>query len=120
MSSRIPDAGGDDPVLVLRMGISLEAREEASAHPDRVGAERQRSRDGPTIGNAPGCDDRHGRECIDDGREQRECCRGGAVVAASLATLHDERLGPASESGSRFVHAADLKPDVTAGRPQAR
>ena len=120
MSSRIPDAGGDDPFLVLRMGIGLEAREEASPHPDRVGAERQRSRDRPTIGNAPGSDDGHRRDGIDDGREQRECRCGGAVVAAGLATLHDEPFRPASESGFRFVHAADLKPDVTAGRSEAR
>ena len=70
MASSIPDASSDDAVLVLRMGIGLEAREEASPHPDRVGAERQRSRDGPAIGNAPGGDDRHGRDCIDDCREQ--------------------------------------------------
>src|SRR5580692_11733379 len=45
---------------------------------------------------------------------------GGAVVAASLAALHDKPFGPALESGFRFVHAADLKPDVTAGRSQTR
>src|SRR5271168_1577607 len=78
MASRISDAGGDDSVLVLWMGIGLEAREEASPHPDRVGAERQRSSNGPAIGNATGSDDRHGREGIDDCREQRECRRGGA------------------------------------------
>src|SRR5271163_4808207 len=120
MASRITDAGSDDAVLVLRMGIGLEAREEASPDPDRVGAERQRSSNGPAIGNATGSDDRHGRDCIDDCREQRECRRGGAVVAASLAALHDKPFGPALESGFRFVHAADLKPDVTAGRSQTR
>ena len=52
MASRIPDASSDDPVLALWMGIGLEAREEPSPHPDRVGAERQRSSNGPAIGNA--------------------------------------------------------------------
>jgi hypothetical protein len=70
--------------------------------------------------NAAGSDGGHGRDCIDDSGEQRECSRFGAVVAASLATLHDEPLGPASESGFRFVHAANLKPDVAAGRSQTR
>ena len=54
MARRIPDAGRDDPVLILWMGIDLEARKEASPHPDRVGAERQRSGNGPAIGNAAG------------------------------------------------------------------
>jgi hypothetical protein len=40
------------------MGIGLEAREEASPHPDRVGAERHRSGNGPAVGNATGSDDR--------------------------------------------------------------
>jgi len=57
MASSIPDARSDAPVVVLRMGIGLEAREEASPHPDRVGAECQRSSKGPTIGNATGSDD---------------------------------------------------------------
>ena len=120
MASSILDAGSDDPVLVLWMGMGFEACEEASPHPDRVGAERQRSSNGPTIGNTTRSDDRHGRDCIDDCGEQRERCRGGAVVAASFAALHDEALGPASESGFRFVHAANLKPDMTAGCPQTR
>jgi hypothetical protein len=54
MASRVPDAGSDDPVLVLWMGIGLEAREEPSPHPDRVDAERQRSSNGPSIRNAAG------------------------------------------------------------------
>jgi hypothetical protein len=33
MASSIPDASSDDAVLVLWMGIGLEAREEASPHP---------------------------------------------------------------------------------------
>ena len=70
MASSILDASSDDPFFVLRMGIGLEAREQASAHPDRVGAECQRSSNGPTIGNATGRDDGHGRDCIDDCREQ--------------------------------------------------
>src|SRR5271163_1377421 len=37
MASRIPDAGSDDPVLILWMGVGLEARKEPSPHPDRVG-----------------------------------------------------------------------------------
>ena len=59
MASSIADTGSDDAVLVLWMGIGFETREEASPHPDRVGAERQRSSNGPTIGNAAGSDDRH-------------------------------------------------------------
>src|SRR5271154_6116832 len=41
MASRVSDASGDDPILILWMGVGLEAREETSPHPDRVGAERQ-------------------------------------------------------------------------------
>ena len=41
-------------------------------------------------------------------------------MAAGLTALHDEPLGSASESGFRFVHAANLKPDMTARRLQTR
>src|SRR5262249_3224265 len=70
MTYSILDASSDDPVLVLRMGVGLEAREYASPPPDRVGAECQRSSNGPTIGNATGSDDGHGRDRIHDCREQ--------------------------------------------------
>src|SRR5882757_4611932 len=61
----ILDASSDHALLVLRMGISLEARQQASPHPDRVRAECQRSSNGPTIGNAARSDDGHGRNGID-------------------------------------------------------
>src|SRR5215472_4906260 len=104
MASSIADPSRDDAFLILRMGIGLEAREEASPHPDCVGAESQCCSNGPTIGNATRGDERHGGYRIDDCREQREYRRGGAVVAASLAALHDEPLCSASQSGFRLVY----------------
>jgi hypothetical protein len=70
MASGVSDVGSDDPILVLWMGVGLEARQEPSPYPDRVGAERQRRSNGSAIGNAARSDDGHRRDGVDDCREQ--------------------------------------------------
>ena len=115
--AHILDACGDDAILVFRVRASLKAGDQAGPHPNGLGTECQRRSDGSTISDASGGDDRNGLDHINDSRQQRECRRGGSVVAASFAALHDKRLGTASASGPCFGHAANLESDMTADRP---
>jgi hypothetical protein len=64
MARGILDTCSDDAMLELRVRVDLEARDEAGPHPDGLGAERQRGRDGSTIGDAPGSDDGDGLDHI--------------------------------------------------------
>jgi hypothetical protein len=88
---RVLGAGLEQPALPLVRDRRLLGGEEACPELNALGAEAERGRETPSVGD-PACrDDGHRRDCVDDLRQERECADLPAE-ATRLAALGDDHV----------------------------
>ena len=109
---RVDRIGGEDPLLPARRDRHLAAGQEARAHHDAGGAERERGGQPAAVGDPAGGDHRDVPRQVDQLRDEHHR-RDEAAVAAGLAALGDEDVGAGGEgllglgAVDNLLHPAD-------------
>jgi hypothetical protein len=112
---RIRLARGYQATPVLLVDRGLHGQQEARAQPRGLRAEREHSRDTPSVRDPAGGDHWHLTYRVHHGRHQGQCRDGAPHVSASLPALCDDRVDPSRDRSPRLLGAADRMHDNRAG-----